>query len=126
MRNLLVVTALFEAITGIALMVSPSMPVSLLVGATLDTTAGLIVARIAGAALLSLGLACWQAREDVRSRAARGLVAAMCFYNMAALGVLLYASLGLKLSAVGLWPAVALHAALAVWCVVRLQAAIEA
>ena len=68
MKNLLVATAIFETITGIALMVSPALPVSLLIGAALDTTGGLIIARVAAAALLSLGLACWLARDDGRSR----------------------------------------------------------
>ena len=35
MKNLLIVTALLEAVTGVALMVSPAPPVSLLVGAAL-------------------------------------------------------------------------------------------
>ena len=117
MKNLFVVTALLEAITGVALIVSPGPPVSLLVGAALDTPGGLIVARVAGAALLALGLACWLARDDGRSRAARGLVRAILLYDAATAAVLVYAGLGLKLSAAGLWPAVVLHGALALWCI---------
>ena len=117
---------MLETITGIALMVSPAPPVSLLIGAALDTSGGLVVARIAGAALLALGLACWLARDDGRSDAARGLVAAMLLYNAAAVAVLLYAGLGLKLSAIGLWPAVLLHLALAVWCIGRLRPVMKA
>lgn len=112
-------SALLGAATGIALMVAPEPPVKLLVGAALDTTGGLIVA---GAALLALGLGCLLAR----SQAARGLVAAMLFYNLAALAVLIYTSLGLKLSGVGLWPAVLLHLTLAVWCTACLQPTLQA
>jgi hypothetical protein len=122
MKKLLIVSAWLEAVTGVALMVWPAPPVKLLVGAALDTTGGLIVARVAGAALLALGLACWLARNDARSQAARGLVAAMLLYNLAALVVLVYAGLGLKLAAVGLWPTVLLHLALAAWCSACLRA----
>lgn len=121
MKKLLIVSALLEAATGLALMVAPAPPVMLLAGAALDTTGGLIVARVAGAALLALGLGCWLARNDARSPAARGLVAAMLLYNVAAVSVLVYAGLGLKLSAVGLWPAVVLHLTLAIWCIACLQ-----
>jgi len=117
MKKLFVVTALLEAITGVALIVSPGPPVSLLVGAVLETPSGLIVARVAGAALLALGLACWLARDDGRSRAARGLVGAILLYDAVTAAVFVYAGLGLKLSAAGLWPAVVLHGALALWCV---------
>ena len=115
-KTLLVVSAWLETITGVALIAAPAAPVSLLLGVAFDTPVGLVMARVAGVALVALGLACWLARDDGRSPAARGVVAAMLLYDLAAAAVLLYAGLGLKLSAMGLWPAVLLHLALAAWC----------
>ena len=60
MRALLTVTAAIEAAAGLALVASPSALVFLLLGSSLDTPAGLTIARVGGAALLSLGLACWR------------------------------------------------------------------
>ena len=117
MKRLLIATAALESVTGLALLAVPAMVVSVLLGAMLDTPAGLVAARVAGAALLALGLACWLSSGDHRSRAARGVVAAMLLYNATAVAVLLWARIGLKLSGAGLWPAVVLHAALTGWCV---------
>lgn len=121
MRALLIATAGLEAAAGVALLASPVLPVSILLGAPLDSPAGSVVARVAGAALLALGLACWRARNDSHSRGAAGIITAMLFYNVAAVAVLAYARLGAGLSGIGLWPAVILHAALAVWCVTALR-----
>jgi len=121
MKNLLTVTAGIEAATGLALLGLPSLVVSLLLGGSLDTPAALVVARVTGAALLSLGVACWLARNDEKSRAAVGVVTAMLMYNVAAVAVLAYAGIGLGLSGIGLWPAVLLHAALAAWCIACLR-----
>jgi hypothetical protein len=121
MKNLLTVTAGIEAATGLALLGLPSLVVSLLLGGSLDTPAALVVARVTGAALLSLGAACWLARNDAQSRAAVGVVTAMLMYSVAAVAVLAYAGIGLGLSSIGLWPAVLLHAALAAWCIACLR-----
>jgi hypothetical protein len=121
MKKLLIVSAWVEAATGAALMISPAPVLMLLVGVGLDTTGGLMIARIAGAALMALGLGCWLARNDAGSHAAHGLVSAMLLYNVAAFMVLVHAGLALKLSAVGLWPAVLLHLALAAWCIACLR-----
>jgi hypothetical protein len=113
-KKLLIVTALVETATGLMLLVSPTLVVAFLLGASLDAPAALVVGRIAGAALLSLGVACWLARDGL-SLALRGLIAAMLLYNCAAAAVLAHAGAVVGFVGVLLWPAVALHAALAVW-----------
>jgi len=58
MKKLLGVAAIIEAATGIALMIHPLLVVVLLLGASVSG-AGIALGRVAGFALLSLGLACW-------------------------------------------------------------------
>lgn len=121
MKRLLALTAIIEAATGVGLIALPSVVVQLLLGSPLDTSAALVLGRVAGSALLALGVACWLARDDTQSRAARGLVSAMLLYNVATVAVLAFAGIGLGLNGVALWPAVVLHAAIAVWCVACLR-----
>lgn len=47
-RKLLIVTALVETATGLILLVSPTLVVAFLLGASLDAPAALVVARMAG------------------------------------------------------------------------------
>jgi hypothetical protein len=119
--RLLIVSALAETAAGLMLLVSPTLVVAFLLGASLDAPAALVVARMAGAALLSLGCACWLARNDGPTPAVRGLVAAMLLYNSGAVAVLAHAGAGERLVGVLTWPAVALHSALAVWCIACLR-----
>jgi hypothetical protein len=120
-RTLLIVTAFVEAAIGLTLLLSPSLVAGLLLGTSLDAPAALIVGRMTGAALLSLGGACWLARTDGSSRARRALVAAMLLYNCAAVAILAHAGAGVRLVGVLMWPTVALHAGLAVWCIACLR-----
>ena len=120
-RTLLMVTALAEAPIGVMLLFSPPLVARLLLGAPLDAPAASIVGRIAGGALLALSAACWLARDDRPGLALRGLIAAMLLYNCAALGVLAHAGAVMGLAGVLMWPAVAVHAALVVWCVACLR-----
>jgi hypothetical protein len=117
-KILLTLSAVLEASAGLALLAGPSAAIAMIFGSAPVTPAGLAIGRIAGAGLLSLGFACWQARHDAHSRNAAGLIEAMLVYNIAAAASLAYASLGAGLSGVGLWPGVILHATMAVWCAV--------
>jgi hypothetical protein len=128
MKRLLKLTAIIETATGLGLVAVPSVVVRLLLGSELGTSAAVMLARVAGAALLALGVACWLARDDTQSRTARGLVVAMLVYNIVATAVLAFAGIGLGLHGVALWPAVILHAAMAIWCIttlLRTQAAAQ-
>lgn len=120
MKILLIISALLEAATGFAFLIMPSVVVSLLIGVPLDTPAGLVAGRIAGAALVALGIACWQLRSGERGSAATGVVEAMMFYNFAAVAVLVYAGIRLELRSQLLWPAIILHLALGGWCLLSL------
>lgn len=119
-KPLFIATAVIEVGAGLLLLVSPALAALILIGAPFDTSADSVVGRVAGAALLALALACWRARDDGLSRAARGLVSAMLLYNVGAVMALADAGLVLHLSGIGLWPAVVLHAAMAVWCLICL------
>jgi len=120
MKKLLALAAVVEAATGLALIAVPGFVVRLLLGAEISG-ASIPLGRVAGAALLALGVACWLARNDRQSRTARGLVVAMLMYNIVATAVLAFAGIGLGLYGVALWPAVALHAVMAIWCIVCLR-----
>jgi hypothetical protein len=100
-RRLLAVVAAGEAFTGLVLVIYPSLVVRLLFGAEISG-AGTLMSRIAGIALIALGVACWPGPPQV----------GMLTYSTA---VTLYlASLGFAGGSTGilLWPAVVLHAIL--------------
>jgi hypothetical protein len=120
-KTLCAVTAVIELGAGAALLCCPSAMVVLLLGEPLTAPAPLIIVRIGAAGLLSLGVACWLARGDTQSRAARGLIAAMLLYNVAAVALLAYAGVGVGLHGVALWPGAAIHAAMAGWCAACLR-----
>jgi hypothetical protein len=120
MKRLLTTTALIETATGLGLICVPAMVVRLLLGSEI-LGAGIPLGRLAGVALVALGIACWLGSFDIESCGTRGVVSAMALYNLGA--VLILGCAGLQSQAIGilLWPAVILHAAMAVWCVACLK-----
>lgn len=60
-KVLLAVAAAFEAVTGLALLMAPSL-VRLLLGKDISAV-GIAIARVTGFGLLALGVACWPARR---------------------------------------------------------------
>jgi hypothetical protein len=117
MKKLLITTALIELTTGLLLIPFPSVMATILFGSPIDSPVALIIARVAGVALISMGIACWLARDEKQGKAVKGLVTAMTVYNIGVISVLLYAGLILRLSGIGLWPVVVVHLAMAVWCI---------
>lgn len=107
MDKLIDVAAVIEAATGVVLIVHPPLLSWLLLG-EIVSGAGIVVGRVAGFALLSLGLACWTGIDSARVRASA--LRALLAYNL--LTTLYLAFLGLAGQSIGrlLWLAVALHA----------------
>ena len=107
MNRLLSFAAVAEALTGVALMAVPSIVGRLLLGTDLSGVT-VPVARVAGMALVGLGVACYPGET-----ASRGLFG-MLTYSLLATLYLVY--LGLDGEWVGslLWIAAAIHAVLTV------------
>ena len=102
MKNVLKFAAIGEAITGLALLIIPSLVSWLLLGTEL-TGISIPIARVTGIALLGLGIACWPNWTAL---------CGMLTYGTLVTVYLTY--LGIRGERVGplLWPAVALHAVL--------------
>jgi hypothetical protein len=101
MKRVLIIAAVGEAVTGAALLILPSLVGRLLLGQDL-TRVAIPVARVAGIALIALGVACWPGPPLV----------GMLIYSAAVTLFLAYVGLANGLTGILLWPAVILHAIL--------------
>jgi hypothetical protein len=113
-----VVTAVMEVGAGLVLLMAPALVIRLLFGSS-EIQTGVAMGRLAGAALVSLGAACWWARHDRGSAASRGLMGGLLIYNAAVVALVLSATFGPLIAP--LWAAVVLHGAMAIWCVSSLR-----
>ena len=88
-------------------MIAPSLVVRLLLGAELSDVAAISLGRVAGFALLALGLAVWPGRNHVDVTPAA--VRAMWTYDSLTALYLLYLGITREADRRLLWPAVVLH-----------------
>jgi hypothetical protein len=102
MKKVLTFAAAGEAATGLALLIVPSLVGQLLLGEEL-TGVAIPVARVAGIALIALGIACWGPP-----------LIGMLTYSAAVTLYLAYLGFAGGLTGIFLWPAVAVHAILSV------------
>jgi hypothetical protein len=109
-RSLLGVAAAIEAVTGLVMILFPHALIRLLLGAD-ATGLNVVIGRVAGIALLSLGLGCWMGRQEEYCGWA---LFAMLTYNLLVTIYLAFVGLSTEFVGVLLWPAAALHAALTV------------
>jgi hypothetical protein len=109
---LILVSAVLETATGLALLMLPRFVVQVLLGAKL-VGAGVATSRLCGVALVSLGLACWPESEPALHRMDRRAVRALLVYNASATAYLgcLMALDGYR--GILLVPAIVIHAVLA-------------
>jgi len=101
MKRVLIVAAVAEGLTGLALLIVPSLVGRLLLGEALSGIA-IPVARVAGLALIALGVACCPGPPLV------GMLTYSAFVTL----YLAYLGLAAGLTGILLWPAVVLHAIL--------------
>ena len=105
MKKLLTLAAIGETATGLALLIVPSLVVRLLFDAEI-VGVGVVMSRLAGIALIGLGVACWPVTNT--RQASYGMVT----YSVLAMLYLTY--IGVRGEWIGLllWPAVMVHAVL--------------
>jgi hypothetical protein len=102
MKWVLVLAAVAEAATGAALLLVPSLVAQLLLGAEL-TGIAMTVARVAGIALIGLGVACWPGPPRI----------GMLTYSAVVALYLAYVGVAGGSAGILLWPAVVIHLILA-------------
>lgn len=102
MKKALVLAAVAEAATGLALLVAPSLVGWLLLGDEL-TGVAIVVGRVTGIALIGLAVACWPGPPQV----------GMLVYTVPVAVYLAYLGVAADSTGVLLWPAVVVHMVLA-------------
>ena len=113
MKSLLTITALLEGVTGLALVILPSLLVSILLGTSLTDPGAILIGRLAGAVLIAIAIVCWLLKSDTQASV---MVKVMLGYNIFSITLLVYAVVVERIAGPGLWPTVLIHFGLLVGC----------
>jgi hypothetical protein len=111
LRLLLLLAGGLEIPAGLGALIIPAPMVSVLFGVPMDPIAS-VLARLFGAGVFALGLACLKARHDVGSPAGVAVSIGITTYNVLAAVVLSWAAAELGLGGLLLWGAGIGHATL--------------
>jgi hypothetical protein len=103
MNKMLALAAAGEATFGLVLLVYPPIVVRLLFNAQIEG-AGMVMSRVAGIALIALGVACWPGPPLI----------GMLTYTAVVTLYLAYVGFSGGLTGIFLWPAVVLHVVVAI------------
>ena len=110
-----VVTGILEVATGLALVVMPSLVSDILLGQSIAPGAGETIARVAGAALASVGASCWLSRGIGDEDRASPVLGPMLVYNLAVVCILLQGRTTTGTVGIAFWPAIIVHVVMAAW-----------
>jgi len=111
LTGILSIGGVLETAVGLGLLVAPSALASFLLRSPLAGP-GVVIARLAGGGLLSLGIACWCARETPLAPAGLGVSWAFVAYNLVACVTLARARTALASGGLPALGASALHGVL--------------
>jgi hypothetical protein len=116
-RYFYIYTAIIEALTGIGLILIPSVFTHLLLDAELNGAPEKIPAMIGGAAIFSIALLSWTRSDSIVGVS----LPILLFYNIAVTFILLYAALGLDCKGIPLYMVIAFHLFQSIMCIVLLK-----
>ncbi len=96
MKSFLSFTAIIEALTGIGLLFFPGMLVSFLLQKEFNETGGIIVAMVAGGAILSMAIGSWLFKQN---EAALTFSKILLIYNLPVVVIVIFGFVFLKFTA---------------------------
>lgn len=120
-KTLLTAIAVAEISAGAGLLIVPSILADLLFGQPLDSGVALAVGRLAGLALIAIGLSAWLEKSNNDGNSPRSQLIGLLVYNGAVSVLLIFCFFVQGINGILLWPAVAAHLAFAVFLISSLR-----